>query len=206
MAFLAFEGVDGSGKTTLIQNIEKNLIQKGCHCIHTREPGGTSLGKDIRNILLRPHGPVPSVETETLLYYADRKHHIDTVIEPALKEGHWVLSDRYWASTNAFQCGGRGVSKDFCNSLKDLICGEVEPDLWVLLDLPIEVSLGRLKDPKDRFESESTGFHQKVREFYLALAKASPKDWLVLDATKPQEELVQATLQELSKRLSLSLD
>lgn len=204
MAFLVFEGVDGSGKTTLIQSLSKILKKKGTSFVITREPGGTEVGQEIRTLLLKKRRmPPPLPAVETLLYYADRKQHVDQVIQPALKRGEWVLSDRYWASTSAFQCGGRGEDEDFVNLLKEKICGACQPDLWILLDLPIEQSLKRLNKSSshelDRFEVESKEFHQRIRDYYLKLSRENQKKWLILNATQSSEQILSALLNQLKK-------
>ena len=141
---------------------------------------------------------------ETLLYYADRKQHVDEKIRPFLKQGKWILSDRYWASTSAYQCGGRGVEESFINSLRKQICSDCEPDLWVLLDLPVEEALKRLliskKNNRDRLEMENSDFYQRVRDYYLKLVKERPSQWLVLDATKPSATLLEQLLSHLKQK------
>ena len=204
MAFIVFEGVDGSGKTTLIQALTKVLNEKGVRPVFTREPGGTDVGQDIRKILLTKTENSISPEVEVLLCYADRKQNIDEKIQPALKNKQWVISDRYWASTFAFQCGGRGLSESWILDLKEVICEGCEPDLWILLDLPVEESLLRLsktgKKRSDRFEKENKNFHQRVRDFYLKLAKKEPEKWLVLDSTQATEILIQKILNQFKKK------
>ena len=204
MAFLVFEGVDGSGKTTLIQSLSELLKKKGTPFVITREPGGTEVGQEIRALLLKKRQRPPLPTVETLLYYADRKQHVDQVIQPALKKGKWVLSDRYWASTSAFQCGGRGEDEDFINLLKERVCGTCQPDLWILLDLPIEQSLKRLNKSSnqelDRFEVESREFHQRIRDYYLKLSRKNQKKWLILDAAQSSEQILSDLLIQLKKR------
>ena len=204
MAFLVFEGVDGSGKTTLIQSLSEILKKKGTSFVITREPGGTEVGQEIRTLLLKKRQMPPLPSVETLLYYADRKQHVDQVIQPALKRGEWVLSDRYWASTSAFQCGGRGEEENFVNLLKERVCGACQPDLWILLDLPIEQSLKRLNKSSnqelDRFEVENSEFHQRIRDYYLKLSRENQKKWLILDATQSLEQILSDLLTQLEKR------
>ena len=205
MAFLVFEGIDGSGKTTLLSLLAKQLEKRGLNFISTREPGGSFKGKKIRDILLDQQSPTLDPVAETLLCYADRKQHIEERIKPALKKRLWILSDRYWASTSAYQCGGRGIEESFINFLREQICSDCEPDLWILLDLPIEISLKRLllsrKDNRDRFEREEKAFHQKVRDYYLSLARAEPSRWLVLDASQTPEELLKQLLSHLKREI-----
>ena len=117
------------------------------------------------------------------------------MIAPALDKKTWVLSDRYWASTSAYQCGGRGISESFVETLKKYICGGCQPHLWVLLDLPVELSLKRLthfnKKQPDRMEREARGFHQRVKNYYLKLAQKEPDKWLVLDSTQNPPQLLE---------------
>ena len=203
MAFLAFEGVDGSGKSVLIKGFSKVLKKKGIAFVVTREPGGTETGREIRSILLKKRRIPPSPSVEILLYYADRKQNVDQVIKPALRRGEWALSDRYWASTSAFQCGGRAEKEDFVNFLRERVCGECQPDLWVLLDLPVEESLKRLKKrakSPDHFEMEDRRFHQKVRNYYLQLARRDQKRWLILDARLSPDRLLSVLTERLEER------
>ena len=202
MAFLVFEGVDGSGKSSLIKDFSAVLNKKGIAFVMTREPGGTEVGREIRSLLLKKRRIPPLPSVETLLYYADRKQNVDQVIKPALQRGKWVLSDRYWASTSAFQCGGRAEKESFVNFLKEWICEECHPDLWVLLDLPVEESLKRLKKRTknpDRFEMENRKFHQEVRNYYLKLARRDRKRWLVLDARLPRDRTLSILTEQLEK-------
>ena len=204
MAFVVFEGIDASGKSTLIQLVCQKLKELSVNFIQTREPGGTETGKKIRDILLEKQSSSLDPMAETLLYYADRKQHIEELIRPSLKKTWWVLSDRYWASTSAYQCGGRGMDEDFVSRLQKSICEGCEPDLWILLDLPVELSLKRLfssrKDQRDRFEREDKAFHQRLRDYYLRLAKKDPSHWLVLSAEKPPEELLKDILSVFRER------
>lgn len=202
MAFLAIEGIDGAGKTTLIKTLSKTLQKKGITPFLTREPGGTKIGKQIRRILLEKTKEAPTALTEILLYYADRSQNISKNIRPALEKGKWVISDRYWASTAAYQYGGRRIGKKLIDSLNMEICRDCQPDLWVLLDIPLtelQIRLSRQKG-KDRFEEEKLAFYRKIRTYYLKLAKDFPKRWLILSGLKPREELVDKILENLRKK------
>ena len=199
MAFLAFEGIDGAGKTTLIKALSKELKKKGIHPFITKEPGGTKVGKQIRRILLKKTTSPPSPQTEILLYYADRNQNIKENIKPALKKGQWVISDRYWASTAAYQYGGRKTGKNLIDYLTREVCGNCQPDLWILLDIPLKESLNRLNN-KDRFEEEKISFHRKIKIYYLKLAKSHPDQWLVLSGLKSPKELVNIILNHLTKK------
>lgn len=208
MAFLVFEGIDGSGKSTLIDQFCRNLKEKQIPFVQTKEPGGTKIGEKIRKLLLEKNNTLLSPMTEALLYYADRKQHIEEFIKPHLKKNTTVVSDRYWASTSAYQCGGRSLNENFVEALKDQICKDCEPDLWILLDLPIEITLKRLfvskKDNRDRIEMENSSFHQRVRDYYLKLAKKNPDKWLILSGEKKTDLLLEELLSRLqSKKIPL---
>lgn len=207
MPFIVFEGIDGSGKTTLIQNLAGHLKSTG-HKLHiTREPGGTVLGDEIRNILLRTNGEVPVPRCELLLYEAIRAQHVEKVIRPALAEGIWILCDRFAASSIAFQAGGRKISQSEVEQLNLFATSGLKADLTVLLDLPIEESQRRRekreKDSgvaQDRFEQEKWDFHRTVRESYLQQAKVEPDSWLVLDACLGPQELFNRLLVDMRRR------
>jgi len=204
MAFIVFEGVDGSGKSSLIDVFSKELKKRGVSFIKTKEPGGTPIGKQIRQLLLNRDNNALNPLSETLLYYADRKQHIQDLIAPARHQKKWILSDRYWASTSAYQCGGRAVSESFVESLKKQICGDYQPDLWVLLNLPLEISLKRLthanKNQPDRMEQENSAFHQKVKDYYLKLAQKEPEQWLILDSRENSPQLLTKLISHLEKK------
>lgn len=213
-AFLAFEGIDGAGKTTLIKNFESVLKKRNISYLSTCEPDGTFLGKELRNLLLTrgktrktSKGPEKAEEilqpkAELLLYQAARAQHVETKIQPALTKKKWVLCDRYTASTLAFQSGGRGLEKQMVEELNTLASGSCSPNLWILLDLPPQDSLKRIKErlrkkrknsppspALDIFESKGESFFQRVRETYLSLVQENPHQWLTLDARQKQDEL-----------------
>lgn len=204
MAFIVFEGIDGSGKSSLLEVVARTLrLHKTCVQV-TKEPGGTELGEQLRELLIKVDKNPIQPEAEILLYFADRSQHIHEVIKPALKNNNLLISDRYWASTFAYQCGGRGINETFLSQLHQAVCPkECEPDLWVLLDLPVEVSLARMKQTRrhsrDRFELEDKQFHQQVRDYYLKLSKGKDS-WLVLDATKKPEQLLEEVLKVLKQK------
>jgi len=202
--FLVFEGLDGSGKSTLIRGLEAELRKRGLGLRLTREPGGTPLAEDIRRLLLRTDGEAPVPATELLLYAASRAQHVESVIRPALVRGEWVLCDRFTASTVAFQCFARKLVRSEVDWLNVFATKGLCPDLTILLDLSVEESRkrqsGRSGVAADRMEKESEEFHQAVREGYLAQAKENPSEWLVLDANLGPDELVQRTLREFKER------
>lgn len=203
MAFLAFEGMDGAGKSSLITLLEKELQNRGLRFVKTREPGGTPLAEEIRQMLLKKTGDTPMPRTELLLYEAGRAQHVDQVIKPALKAGHWVLCDRFAASSLAFQCGGRGLPREMVDTFNVFATDGVMPDLNILLDVPVETGLDRmnLRKELDRFESEKKDFHERVRQYYLSEAVRDPAVWHVIDSSKgtPQDSF-QVLLQLLKEK------
>lgn len=200
MKFLVFEGLDGSGKSTLMGALEKHLIENNIKCFRTREPGGTVLGDEIRNLILRknPDQPDanPTARTELLLYEASRAQHVDLVIRPQLAQKAWVLCDRFSASSVAFQSGGRQISTAQVEWLNDFATNNLVPDLTILLDLSVEESKKRRHgrssttgEAEDRIESEAEAFHERVRQSFLAQAEKNPTKWLVLDASLSPQAL-----------------
>lgn len=196
MRFIVFEGLDGSGKSSLMRALEAELEKRSIQFHRTREPGGTPLGDEIRNMILRKEGPAPSPRTELLLYEASRAQHVEQVIRPKLAKGEWVLCDRFAASSVAFQGGGREISEEHVISLNNFATGGLHADLTVLLDLSVEESRKRRQgrgaqtgESEDRIESEADSFHEKVRQSFLKQAKADPQGWLVLDAQLTPEQL-----------------
>lgn len=207
MKFLVFEGLDGSGKSSLMAALEQELQKRQIQFHRTREPGGTPLGDEIRNMILRKEGPAPMARTELLLYEASRAQHVDQVIRPKLQAGTWVLCDRFSASSVAFQSGGREISEKDVVMLNDFATSGLKPDLTILLDLPVEESRRRRVgrgaangEEEDRIESEADTFHEKVRQSFLAQARADEKTWLVLDAKLTPQELYQQLLGALAQR------
>lgn len=209
MAFLVFEGLDGSGKSTLISGLSSYLDKIQIKFELTREPGGTELGEEIRELLLRNYGDTPCPRTELLLYEAGRAQHVEKKIKPAIAEGKWVLCDRFTASTLAFQAGGRGIEAEPIIWLNEFATDGCSPQLSILLDLPIEESEKRMQkrnnegQEKDRMESEKAEFHQRVRSYYLQVAKANEKDWLVLDARMKPEVMLSNLIDRLKERKCL---
>jgi dTMP kinase len=190
--FVAFEGGEGAGKSTQIALAAAWLRSLGREVVETREPGGTPLGAAVRRLLLDPASEV-SARAETLLYGADRAQHVATVIRPALEAGAVVLTDRYLDSTLAYQGAGRGLGAD-ARVVTSWATGGLVPDLTVLLDVDPEVGLARAggRSAPDRLEQASADFHRAVRAGFLALARAEPERYLVLDATQPPEALADA--------------
>jgi dTMP kinase len=207
MFFLAFEGLDGSGKSSLMNQLQNHLTLHNKSFILTREPGGTRIGDRLRDIILSKGDEVPSPRTELLLYEASRSQHVDLVIKPALEQKQWVLCDRFTASSLAFQASGRQISEDQVNWLNNFATDSLKPDLNILLDLTVEESQKRRQkrsqevgSEEDRMESEEESFHQRVRAGFLKQAVLFPAEWLVLDASKTQQELFQTLTTELQSR------
>jgi len=191
--FITLEGPEGAGKTTQLKILSKLLETLGHKHIVTRDPGGTSLGKQIRRILLNPDTPVEPV-TELLLYEADRAQHVAEIIVPALKEGYLVLCDRYIDSTLAYQGYARGLDFALINELNRIATGGLKPALTILFDIDSGEGLGRLHPSgHDRLEREAIEFHHKVRNGYLEMVQKEPERWRTLDASRPltivQEDL-----------------
>jgi dTMP kinase len=189
--FLVFEGIDVSGKSTQARRVADLR-----DALFTFEPGDSPLGVDLRQWLLDATTPM-NPPTEALLMLADRAHHVYSVIEPALASGRSVVSDRYYASTLAYQGYGRGVDLGLLQSASELAIGSCRADATILLDIPVHVvDERRAHDRRDRFESADLAFHERVREGYLELATAN--DWIVVDGTQPQGEVAQ----EIDERIA----
>ena len=186
--FITLEGVDGAGKTTHIEFIKNYLSDLGINFIMTREPGGTMLGEQLREILLHEE---MTPETETLLMFAARNEHIEKVIRPNLKKGRVVISDRFTDATYAYQVGGKGVKEKKVDILKEWVQGSLQPDLTFLFDLSVDISIERLNKTRemDKFEREEKSFHENIRQKYLLLAKASPERFCILNSEKSIEEI-----------------
>jgi dTMP kinase len=191
--FLAFEGIDASGKSTQARRVAE------LHDAHFAfEPGDTPLGVDLRRWILDASTPM-SPETEVLLLLSDRSHHVHTVIEPALRRGRDVVIDRYFASTLAYQGHGRGLDLAELKAATDLAIGTCLPDLTILIDIELDVANERrARDAKDRFESADLDFHARVREGYLELAKEFADVWFVVDGSGSEEEVARVIDERLA--------
>jgi dTMP kinase len=186
--FITLEGMDGAGKSTHIPDIIKLLELKGVEVISTREPGGTLLGEQLRTILLNE---AMHPETETLLMFAARREHISQIIEPALARGAWVLSDRFTDATYAYQSGGRGVLANKVIELEAWVQGDLQPDLTLLFDVPVEVSVARLASARapDKFERESAEFFTKIRNAYLDRANKNPNRFCMINSNQALDDV-----------------
>jgi dTMP kinase len=186
--FIVFEGGDGSGKSTQVRSLMRRLRRRGVNVIRTREPGGTRLGQALRT-LLKSGEPMTPI-SELMLFEAARAQLVQQVIKPFLAEGGVVIADRFTSSTVAYQGYGRGLDRELIERLNREATGGLEPDLTVLLDLPVETALARKSNgSEDNFDSAPVDFHRKIRRGYSALADADPEDWLILDGQRPPKEL-----------------
>ena len=199
--FISFEGIEGSGKSSLLENLKKYYLKKKLEVIFTKEPGGTELGKDIRDILLNPESSISS-EAELLLIMADRIEHVTTIINPNLKKNKIIFCDRYIDSTIAYQGKGRNLSEDKIKELIDILNLPI-PDLTILLDLPVEDGLLRAnkRNELDRFEKEDINFHKSIRKSYLDLQKKDPKRIFLFDSSIPENKLFENVLNLIEKKI-----
>jgi dTMP kinase len=192
--FITLEGGDGAGKTTQAELLQDWLSAHGRSVVRTREPGGTEVGVEVREIVLHHRGET-APRAEALLYAADRAHHVATVVRPALARGDVVIQDRYIDSSVAYQGAGRVLDPDAVRSISEWATEELRPDLTILLDLDADAARGRLDEARtryDRLEAEASEFHGRVRDAYLAIAAAEPERFLVVDATLPVDEIARA--------------
>lgn len=204
MTFVTFEGIEGSGKTTQIKLLLPWLSEIGKSVLPTREPGGTVIGDEIREILLNPSHTEMTPEAEILLFSAARAQIVHEVIRPHLEQGWIVLCDRFFDSTFAYQGYGLGLSLDALRKITMFATGGLKPDLTIYLDMDVEKGLRRKAQTPgewNRMEAKELAFHQRVRKGYLTLARAEPQRWLVIDADQPVD-VIQAQIRE---RLSLFL-
>lgn len=183
--FITLEGGEGLGKSTNLAFVKECLERRGKRVTVTREPGGTPLGERVRALLLGDGQVSPTAEL--LLVFAARAQHVDDVIRPALEKGDWVVSDRFTDASYAYQGGGRGIDAAVIANLERYVQRELEPDLTLLFDAPVEIGLARAKrrGAADRFESEDLDFFRRIREAYLARARSVPQRIRVIDAAQP---------------------
>ena len=186
--FLTFEGIDGAGKSTHIDYVTRLLRERDLTVVVTREPGGTPLGEKLRELLL--HTPMHA-ETEALLMFAARREHIEQVIEPALRRGDWVLSDRFTDASFAYQGGGRMLDITRLEALEHWVHPHLQPDMTLLFDVSPEKAAERLMAVRspDKFEREKAGFFNRVRQAYLDRAKAFPDRFRIIDSSRPIAEI-----------------
>lgn len=193
--FISFEGIDGCGKSTLLDEMSRWLTRMKISHVTTREPGGTFLGESIRQLLLEPSSGKISLEAEVLLYSASRAQLIQEVILPALKDGSWVLSDRYLDATLAYQGYGRFLGAKTIRPILQWATQGLLPHKTILLDCPVHIALTRIQTRNgilDRIEQESQSFHERVRSGYLELAAGEPERFVIIDGSKPLTEVLQS--------------
>lgn len=207
MRFIVFEGLDGSGKSSLLLALQEELTKLKMDWIRTREPGGTPLGEELRSLITRHADVPPTPRAELLLYEASRAQHVEHVIRPALQKKQWVLCDRFSASSVAFQGGGRQISTEQVEWMNDFATHSLVPDLTVLVDLSVEESKKRRAiraiatgEKEDRIESEQDDFHERVRQSFLAQAKKNVSTWLILDSRETPDELKKKLLAHLREK------
>jgi dTMP kinase len=188
--FISFEGPEGGGKSTQIHRLAAALAERGYPVWTTREPGGTRVGEMIRPILLGQQQTRMTPWSEALLFTAARAQHVEEVIRPRLARGELVLCDRYTDSTLAYQGYGRGLDLDTLRRLQSQATGGLQPNLTMLLNLPVETGLSRIPRPaQDRLDRETATFHQRVRAGYQEMAAADPRRWREVDATADQDQV-----------------
>ena len=185
--FITIEGTEGVGKTTNIEFIQTWLNQQKVDFVTTREPGGTPLAEQIRELLLTPRDEKVCNSAELLLMFAGRAQHLDQVIVPAIQSGRCVVCDRFTDATYAYQGFGRGMDSALISHLERLVQADLRPDLTLILDIPVEIGLQRAsqRSAPDRFEREQTEFFERVRQGYLSIAANEPQRCIVIDASQP---------------------
>ena len=203
--FITFEGPEGSGKTTVSNIIEKRLEEIGYSVVHTREPGGTPIAEQIRNIILDKANTKLDARAEALLYAASRRQHLVEKVWPALKEGKIVICDRYIDSSLAYQGGARGLGVDNVLNINMFATKGTFPDMTLLFDIKPEDGLNRIainaNREVNRLDLEKIEFHKSVRETFLKLASQYKERYVIIDASKPLEEVVENTWKEILKKL-----
>jgi dTMP kinase len=202
--FLTLEGVEGVGKSTNIEFIVQYLQEQGIEYVLTREPGGTHIAESIRDLLLASNDETLDEMSELLLVFAARAQHLEKVIKPALREGKWVVCDRFTDATFAYQGAGRGLDCNTITQLESMVQNDLRPDLTIILDLDPKIGMERAsqRGSLDRFEQEKQSFFKKVRQGYLDIAAAEPERCQVIDASKPLEQVKVELLTALKQGLS----
>jgi len=205
--FITFEGGEGAGKSTQAALLGQFLKEAGQAVVMTREPGGSQGAEDIRRILVSGGAKRWSAETETLLHYAARADHLQRLIIPALDAGNWVICDRFFDSTRAYQGYGHGVEQAWLRTLQDRIVGDWVPKITFIFDLPAAIGLQRAlqrRDDENRYEKMDIGFHERLREGFLEIAQAEPDRCIVIDADRDVEDISAEISRHVRQRLSLA--
>lgn len=193
--FIAFEGGDGAGKSTQVRLLSAALESLGCEVVVTRQPGGTPLGAQIRDLVL--HGDHVSPRAEALLFAADKAHHVDQLIRPSMDRGAVVITDRYTDSSVAYQGAGRDLGAAEVHDLQMWAVDSLVPDLTVIVDVTAEEGRRRRGEVHDRLESEADSFHDAIRHHFLAMAQGAPERYLVVDGTAAPDDIHAAILGRL---------
>ena len=201
--FLTIEGTEGVGKTTNIEFIKQWLGANQISFVNTREPGGTPLAEEIREVLLSNRDEKVCSKAELLMMFAGRAQHIDQVIEPQLAQGNWVLCDRFTDATYAYQGAGREMGNQLIAELETMVQGTMRPDLTLILDVPVELGLERAgkRSQPDRFELEKTDFFNRVRQAYLSMAQQNPQRYKIIDASQSLDTVQQQIADTLNNFL-----
>jgi dTMP kinase len=186
-SFIVFEGGDGAGKSTQVELLREALERAGRAVTVTRQPGGTPLGKQIRDLVL--HGDHVAPRAEALLFAADKAHHVETLVRPALQRGEIVISDRYTDSSVAYQGAGRELGAQEVHDLNMWAVEDLVPDLTVVVDVSAEEGRRRRGAVHDRLESEEDAFHEAIRQHFLSMARGNPERYLIVDGTQPPEQI-----------------
>jgi dTMP kinase len=201
--FISFEGGEGSGKTSHCKRLAEWMRARGIEVVETREPGGTPGAEEIRALLVQGDAKRWEPMTEALLHFAARRDHVSKVIRPALARGAWVISDRFADSTMAYQGYGHGLGAEPIGLLRRLVLGDFAPGLTVLFDVPVALGLqraGKRRSADARYESMGEAFHARVRDGFLAIARAEPERVVVIDSSRPVEEVTRAVHAALRER------
>jgi dTMP kinase len=199
--FIVFDGSEGSGKTTQVTLLKQKLESLGRSVLLVRDPGTTRIGEQIRAILLNPDHDEMAMRSEMLLYMAARAQMMSETILPALAQRKTVLSDRFVSSTLAYQLGGDNLTADEIRAVADIAIQHRWPDLTLILDMPVEASMARVRRAKDRIEQRPMAYHEQVRKNYLSQVSADPKHYKVIDANRPVEQVQQEIWGAVSKML-----
>jgi dTMP kinase len=212
-SFITFEGIEGSGKSTVARTVYEAFRRAGIPALLTREPGGTRISEGIRGMVLDPAATEICPEAELLLYLASRAQLVHETIEPALRKGQAVICDRFMDASVAYQGWARGLGEELVENLNTFAVGRTVPVITFLLDLPVaegfrrgpERREGERGSAKDRLEREERSFHEKVREGYLRLAERNGDRFVVIDASKPVDEVVAEVLRNIETRLNVNI-
>lgn len=203
--FITLEGPEGSGKTSQLPALAQYLRDAGYEVVVTREPGGTAVGDQIREVLMNLKNVAIVPRTEILLFLAARAQHVEEIIRPALQAGKIVLCDRFGESTLAYQGYGHRTDLETLRALLNFSTGGLKPDLVLLLDIPVKAGLERKREISEwnRLDAYEQAFHERVRKGYLDLAQAEPERWWIIDATETKEKVQQQMRQAIMNRLAL---